>query len=162
VIAMAPSSGGTPLADEVLDGNIFETSVAWILGYLSDAVKQQRVGDMLIFNEELLLGSKGRPSLSVPFRVVVGTDVVASPFISYSYCNGYMHNSGLKLTQMYLDICSDGFLNCSSQTYAGEVWFYDEEKTEDRKTLSHNQSRHSCAGLDQILASALVTQGDEQ
>ena len=58
VIAIAPSSGGTFLADEVLSGGIFETSLAWLLGYISDAVKQQRVGDMMIYNEELLFGVK--------------------------------------------------------------------------------------------------------
>lgn len=159
VIALAPSSGGTPLADEVLNGGVFETSLAWLLGYLSDAVKQQRVGDMLIYNEELLLGSKGRPSLSVPFRVVVGTDVVASPFNSASYCNGYVLNSGLKLAKLYLDKCSDGYLNCADQAAAGEVWFQDIEKTQDGATLSHNQSRHSCFGLEKILISALASEG---
>ncbi|HAU1129441.1 TPA: hypothetical protein JBI08_03775 [Legionella pneumophila] len=159
VIAIAPSSGGTPLADEVLNGGIFETSLAWLLGYLSDAVKQQRVGDMLIYNEELLLGSKGRPSLSIPFKVIVGTDVYASPFSTSSYCNGYMLNSGLKIAKLYLNQCADGFLNCDSQAQAGEVWFYDIDKTDYNLPLSHNQSRHSCFGLDQILISALVNEG---
>lgn len=159
VIALAPSSGGTPLADEVLNGGVFETSLAWVLGYLTDAVKQQRVGDMLIYNEELLLGSKGRPSLSIPFKVIVGTDVLASPFSSNSYCNGYLLNSGLKLAKLYLDKCSDGFLNCSSQALAGDVWFYDIDKTENKAPLSHNQSRHSCMGLESILINALATEG---
>jgi hypothetical protein len=150
------------LADEVLGGGVFETSLAWLLGYLSDAVKQQRVGDMLIFNEELLLGGKGRPSLSTPFKVIVGTDVYASPFSSSSYCNGYLLNSGLKIAKLYLDSCADGFLNCSSQTSAGELWFYDTEKTENGIPLSHNQSRHSCFGLEQILISALATEGAVQ
>ena len=48
VIAIAPSSGGTPLADEVLNGGVFETSLGLAIRlYLADAVKQQRVGDML-------------------------------------------------------------------------------------------------------------------
>ncbi len=162
VIAIAPSSGGTPLADEVLNGGIFETSLAWLLGYISDAVKQQRVTDMLIYNQELLLGGKGRPSLSVPFKVIVGTDVYASPFSSSSYCNGYWHNSGLKIAKLYLDPCSDGFLNCSSQEEAGDVWFYDLDKTENNAPLSHNQSRHSCFGLDEILISALAAKGVAQ
>ncbi|MDP3270094.1 MAG: hypothetical protein Q8M40_13730 [Legionella sp.] len=159
VIAIAPSSKGTILADEVLNGGVFESSMAWLLGYRSDAVKQQRVGDMLIFNEEILLGGKGRPELSIPFRVIVGTDVHASPFASSSYCNGYFQNSGLKITRLYLDQCSDGFLNCTSQTEAGEVWFQDIDKTEDQKPLSHNQSRHSCFGLDKLLISALDKEG---
>ena len=32
-IALAPSSGGTPLADAVTTGNTFETTLGWILGY---------------------------------------------------------------------------------------------------------------------------------
>ena len=159
VIAAAPSSGGTPLADEVLNGGIFETSMAWLLGYISDAVRQQRVGDMLIFNQELLFGGKGRPSLPIPFKVIVGTDVFASPFSSSSYCNGYLYNSGLKIAKLYLDKCSDGFLNCSSQELAGNVWFYDVDKTENNAPLNHNQSRHSCFGLDQIIISALGREG---
>lgn len=159
VIALAPSSGGTPLADEVLNGGIFETSMAWLFGYLSDAVRQQRVGDMVIFNEELLLGGIGRPSLSTPFKVVVGTDVHASPFSSSSYCNGYMLNSGLKIAKLFLDECADGFLNCESQVHAGEVWFYDKDKTHDASPLSHNQSRHSCLGLEEILINAIAKKG---
>lgn len=162
VIAISPSSGGTPLADEVLNGGIFQTSVGWLLGYLCDAIKQQRVGDMLIYNEELLLGSKGRPSLPIPFKSVVGTDVKASPFSSASYCNGLMLNSGLKLTKLFLDPCSDGFINCSSQTTAGSIWFYDKDKTENNSPLNHNQSRHSCFGMDKILISAFATEGATQ
>lgn len=159
VIAIAPSSSGTVLADEAVGGGLFNAGVAWLLGYVSDAVKQQRVGDMLIFNEELLLGGKGRPAMSVPFKVIVGTDVAASPFSSSSYCNGYMLNSGLKLTKLYLDRCADGFLSCSSQKAAGNVWFFDKDKTQNKLTLSHNQSRHSCFGLDTILTNALKKQG---
>ena len=159
VIAIAPSSGGTPLADEVLGGGLFETSLAWLLGYLSDAVKQQRTGDMIIYNEELLLGGTGRPSLATPFKVIVGTDTLASPFSSNSYCNGFLLNSGLKIAKLYLDQCADGFLNCSSQIKAGDLWFYDKDKTENNAPLNHNQSRHTCFGLEQILVSALVTEG---
>lgn len=162
VIAIAPSSGGTPLADEVLSGGVFETSLAWLLGYLSDAVKQQRVGDMLIYNDELLLGGPGRPSLSTPFKVIVGTDVYASPFSKSSYCNGYLLNSGLKIAKLFLDKCADGFLNCTSQAQAGDVWFYDYTLTENNMPLSHNQSRHSCFGLENILISAFATQGAVQ
>ncbi|WED41820.1 hypothetical protein [Legionella cardiaca] len=159
VIAIAPSSGGTPLADEVMDGHSFESKVGWLLGYQNDSVKQQRVGDMALFNAELLFGTNGRPSLPVPFRVVIGTDVTASPISKASYCNGYILNTGLKITQFYLDDCSDGFLNCSSQALAGKVWFYDWQKTKDRIPLSHNQSRHACFGFEQILRKDLLAQG---
>lgn len=156
VIAIAPSSGGTLLADEIFHGGYFETNLAWLFDYASDALRQQRIGDMLIYNEELLFGTKNRPSLPVPFRVVVGTDVIASPFSNQSYCNGYLINAALKLSKLYLDDCSDGVLNCSSQASAGEIWFYDKDKTQDNGPLSHNQSRHSCLGFDKILSQALV------
>ncbi|MDI9818568.1 MULTISPECIES: hypothetical protein [unclassified Legionella] len=159
VIAIAPSSGGTPLADEVIDGNIFESGVGWLLGYRNNSVKQQRVGDMALYNSEILLGTAGRPSLPVPFRVVVGTDVTASPFSSASYCNGYLLNVGLKLTKIYLQKCADGFLDCWSQTAAGNIWFYDWQKTQAKLPLSHNQSRHSCFGFEQALRQDLVAQG---
>ena len=162
VIALAPSSGGTILADEVTNGGIFQTSLGWLLGYSSDAIKQQRIGDMILYNQELLFGGKHRPSLPVPFQVVVGTDVTASPISSASYCNGYLLNSGLKITRLYLNSCSDGLLNCNSQKAAGTLWFYDKDKTEDMNTLSHNQSRHSCFGLDKILASVLTSEGVAQ
>lgn len=159
VIAIAPSSGGTPLADEVMDGNIFESSLGWLLGYRNDSVRQQRVGDMALFNDELLLGTPGRLSLPVSFRTVIGTDVTASPFSSASYCNGYFLNAGLKITKIYLDKCSDGFLNCVSQKLAGDLWFVDINKTQDSIPLSHNQSRHSCFGLEHVLRDDLLSQG---
>jgi hypothetical protein len=157
VIAIAPSSGGTPLADEVMNGGILEAGLGWLLGYRSDSVKQQQVGDMAIFNEEVLLGTENRPSLIKPFYVIVGTDVTASPMNSASYCNGYFLNSALKVTKIYLDYCADGFLNCESQLAAGQLWFYDYQKTENATTLSHNQSRHNCFGLDKIVIPALLT-----
>lgn len=160
VIALAPSSGGTPLADEVIDGNYFTESVGWLLGYSNDSVKQQRVGDMALYNDQVLFGTKGRPSLPVPFRTVIGSDVAASPFSSSSYCNGYWLNTGLKMTRAYLDYCSDGFLNCTSQRAAGNVWFIDMQKTNDGLTLSHNQSRHNCFGLDEILRQDLRSEGE--
>ena len=98
----------------------------------------------------------------VPFRAVIGTAVTASPINANSYCNGYFLNSALKFTKLYLDECSDGFLNCHSQATAGDVWFYDKDKTIDQATLSHNQSRHACAGLDTILRQDLASQGDAQ
>lgn len=162
VIALAPSSTGTPIADLVLSGHVLGSNLSWLLGFQGDAIKQQRVGDMRIYNEELLFGTKGRPVLPVPFKAVVGTDVIASPLSSASYCNGYLLNSGLKISNLYLDKCADGFLNCSSQNAAGEVWFYDKDKLEHNLTLSHNQSRHSCFGMDKILISALGTKGAVQ
>lgn len=159
VIALAPSSAGSPLADLVLSGSVFNSSLSWLLGFQGNAIKQQRVGDMKIYNEELLFGTKGRPSLPVPFKAIVGTDVQASPLSSASYCNGYLLNSGLKISKLYLDKCADGFLNCSSQIAAGDVWFYDKDKLENNLTLTHNQSRHSCFGIDKILISAFAAKG---
>lgn len=160
VIAMAPSSQGTPLADETCYGGVFGTGLSWLLGYRNDAVRQQRIGDMFIFNEELLIGTEHRPSLTHPMKSIVGTNVAASPMSTSSYCNGYLLNTALKVTKIYLDKCSDGFLNCSSQEGAGDLWFRDIEKTTDQLTLSHNQSRHSCFGLEEILKNDLTGQGD--
>jgi len=151
VNAIAPSSSGTPLADDAIDGTVFEAAVGWLLGYTTNAVKQQRVGDMAIFNDTLLDGSEDKASLPKPFYVIVGTDVSASPISGHSYCGGYTLNLGLKVTKLYLDKCADGFLNCSSQAAAGTVWFYDQEKTDNQEQLNHNQSRTSCFGLDKIL-----------
>lgn len=159
IIAIAPSSGGTPLADEAMDGNVFEEGLGWLLGYRNDSVKQQRVGDMALFNDEILFGSPGRPSLPLPFRVIIGSDVTASPLSKASYCNGYLLNAGLRITQTYLDNCSDGFLGCDSQTAAGNIWFYDWQKTNDSIPLSHNQSRHTCFGFEKILSNDLYAQG---
>ncbi|KTD06754.1 hypothetical protein [Legionella jamestowniensis] len=162
IIAIAPSSAGTPLADLVIDGQSFESKVGWLLGYKNDSVKQQRIGDMSIYNGELLFGTSGRPSVPVPFRVIIGTDVTASPLSKASYCNGYLLNTGLKLTQVYLDNCSDGFLNCRSQAAAGKIWFYDWQKTKNQTPLSHNQSRHTCFGFEDIIRTDLIAQGGLQ
>lgn len=156
VIALTPSSGGTAIADLVLNGGSFGSKLSWLLGYNGDAVRQQRLGDMKIYNNELLYGTQGRPSLPVAFNVIVGTDVTASPFSTASYCNGYLLNSGLKISKLYLDKCADGFLSCDSQKAAGKVWFYDKEQTTNQLTLSHNQSRHSCFGMDKILLSTFA------
>lgn len=159
IIAMAPSSAGTPIADLVLNGGSIGSNISWLLGFQGDAIKQQRIGDMNIYNEELLFGTSGRPGLPRPFKTVVGTDVVASPLSTASYCNGYLLNSGLKITKLYLDKCADGFLSCSSQTAAGDVWFYDIDRLDNNFPLNHNQSRHSCFGMDNILINALATEG---
>jgi len=159
VIALAPSSGGTVLADMVIHGSSVTSNLAWLLGFHGDAIKQQREGDMAIFNEELLFGTKNRPALPVPFLAIVGTDVAASPFSGSSYCNGYLRNSGLKITKLYLEDCADGFLNCDSQTAAGKVWFYDKDKLDNNAILNHNQSRHSCFGIEKLLIKALEAHG---
>ncbi len=159
VIAVAPSSGGTPLADEVLSGGLFEEGVGWLLGYRNNAVKQQRVGEMARYNQEILMGGEGQPALAVPFKVVVGSSVAASPLSSASYCNGYFLNTALKVTKIYLDYCADGFLDCRSQEAAGEVWFYDREQMDNGNTLSHNQSRHTCFGMDRLLLNHLAAEG---
>jgi hypothetical protein len=87
---------------------------------------------------------------------VVGSDVDSSPFDSDSYCGGYWENVGLETTQNWLNSCSDGFLDCSSQSAAGSVWFMDKARTRDREPLSHNQSRRACFRLDTILRSDLM------
>ena len=151
VNALAPSSAGTPLADAVINGNVFETSLGWLLGYKSDAVRQQQVSWMAYYNGNYLYGTAGRPSLPKLFRSVVGTDVETAVWDPDSYCGGYAENVGLETTQWWLDSCSDGFLNCSSQSAAGSVWFKDKSKMAGSEPLSHNQSRRACFGLDTIL-----------
>ena len=151
VNALAPSSAGTPLADAVMNGNTFEQSLGWLLGYKSDAVRMQQVSWMATYNANNLYGTAGRPALPKPFRAVVGTEVESSPFDSDSYCGGYAANVGLEATQNWLNSCSDGFLNCSSQSAAGTVWFRDVTRTRDAEPLSHGQSRRNCFNLDTIL-----------
>jgi len=155
VTALAPSSAGTPLADAVMNGNVFESSLGWLLGYKTDAVRQQQTSWMAYYNANYLYGTAGRPALPVEFRTVVGTDVDSSPFDSDSYCGGYTENVGLETTQNWLSSCSDGFLNCSSQSAAGKVWFYDTSRMAGAEPLSHNQSRRACFGLDVILRNNL-------
>lgn len=151
VTALAPSSLGTPLANASIEGNGFEKSVGWLLGYKSDAVRMQQTHQMKIYNKNNLYGTSGRPALPKPFRVVIGTDVETNPFDGDSYCGGYQYNLGLEVTQNWLDSCSDGFLNCSSQAGAGTVWKYDYQFTKGREPLSHNQSRRKCFRLDTLL-----------
>jgi hypothetical protein len=106
---------------------------------------------MAYYNANWLLGTSGRPSLPKGFWNVVGTDVESAIWDSDSYCGGYLENVGLETTQNWLDSCSDGFLNCSSQNGAGSLWFYDKDRTKGREPLSHNQSRRKCFNLDVIL-----------
>lgn len=149
--ALAPSSLGTPLANAVIAGTTFEKSLGWLLGYKSDAVVMQQTDHMAYYNANWLFGTAGRPALPRELWAVVGTDVDSSPLDSDSYCGGYSLNVGLETTQWWLSSCSDGFLDCSSQSGAGYTWFYDDEYTYDGEPLSHAQSRRNCFGLDPIL-----------
>ena len=106
---------------------------------------------MATYNANNLYGTAGRPTLPKGFWSVVGTDVDSSPFDGDSYCGGYTENLGLETTQNWLNSCSDGFLNCTSQAAAGRVWFYDTSRMAGSEPLSHNQSRRKCFGLDVIL-----------
>ncbi|GAB2998728.1 lipase family protein [Psychrosphaera aestuarii] len=155
VIALAPSSGGTPLADAVVAGNSFEQSLGWLLGFGSDAVKQQQVSWMASYNANWLNGTPGRPALSAPFESVVGSDVDSAIWDGDSYCGGYQNQVALEVTQNWLDSCSDGFLNCSSQSLAGTVWFTDKSKTRGREPLSHQQSRRDCFNLPSLISNRI-------
>ena len=151
VNALAPSSAGTPLANAVIAGNVFETSLGWIVGQRNDAVRMQQTSWMASYNGNWLHGTAGRPALPKTFRSVVGTDVDSAIWDGDSYCGGYVENVGLETTQLWLNACSDGFLECSSQSAAGSVWFQDKARMADSEPLSHNQSRRACFGLDTIL-----------
>lgn len=151
VDAIAPSSAGTPLANAVMAGNVFESSLGWLLGYQNDAVRQQQTSWMAYYNQNYLLGTSGRPALPTGFWDVVGSNVDANPFSSAAHCGGYTDSVGLKITRAWLDDCSDGFINCTSASAAGQVWFYDTQATQGGNVLNHNQSRRACFGLDVIL-----------
>ncbi len=150
VNALAPSSAGTPLADAVTAGNVFESALGWLLGYKNDAVRMQQVSWMAQYNQNNLYGTSGRPTLPKGFWSVVGTDVASGIFSSNAYCGGYTQSVGLEITQNWLASCSDGFLNCTSQQAAGTLWFRDTSRT-GGKVLNHNQSRRDCFGLQNIL-----------
>ncbi|MBC6942802.1 MAG: hypothetical protein DWB45_08770 [Xanthomonadales bacterium] len=154
VNAIAPSSAGTPLANAVMAGNVFESALGWLLGYKSDAVRQQQTSWMAYYNQNNLYGTSGRPALPKGFWNVVGTDVVSAVWNSDSYCGGYSQSVGLEITQNWLASCSDGFIECSSATAAGSLWFYDKNRT-GGKVLNHNQSRRACFGLQNILRNDL-------
>ncbi|MEM7082131.1 MAG: hypothetical protein AAF465_05315 [Pseudomonadota bacterium] len=153
VYAVAASSLGTPLADAVTNGNVFEQSLGWLLGYASDAVRMQQVSWMAYYNAYWLLGTSGRPALPKPMTNIVGTDVETAFWDSDSYCGGYTLNLGLEFTQNWLNNCSDGFIDCSSQAGAGSDTLYDSAFTNE--PLSHNQSRRKCFGIDVLLRNAL-------
>jgi hypothetical protein len=154
VNALAPSSAGTPLADAVIAGNVFEAALGWLLGYQNDAVRQQQVSWMAHYNANNLYGTAGRPATPKGFWNVVGTNVSSAPWSSQAYCAGYTQSVGLEVTQNWLASCSDGFLNCSSQEAAGRRWFRDTSVT-GGNFLNHNQSRRNCFGLDTILRNDL-------
>lgn len=154
VNALAASSAGTPLADAVISGNVFESALGWLLGYQSDGVRMQQVSWMASYNANYLYGTAGRPSLPKGFWNVVGTDVSSAIWSSQAYCAGYFQSVGLEFTQNWLSSCSDGFLNCTSQRAAGLLWFNDVNRTGGR-FLNHNQSRRDCFGLDVILRNDL-------
>ena len=155
VNALAPSSAGTPLANAVINGNVFEGALGWLLGYQNDAVRMQQTSWMASYNGSWLYGTSGRPALPKAFRSVVGTDVDSAIWDPDSYCGGYAENVGLETTQNWLSSCSDGFLECSSQSAAGSVWFQDKARMRGSEPLSHNQSRRACFGLDTILRSEM-------
>ncbi len=155
VNALAASSLGTPLANAVMNGTVFEQALGWILGYQSDMVQMQQTHWMSYYNATWLYGTAGRPGLPKGFWNVVGSDVETAVWDPDSYCGGYTLNLGLEVTQAWLDNCSDGFLNCSSQAGAGSVWYYDTQFTQGSEPLSHNQSRRKCFGLDVILRNDL-------
>ena len=52
VNAIAPSSAGTPLANAVMAGNVFEASLGWLLGYQNDAVRQQQTSWMAYYTRK--------------------------------------------------------------------------------------------------------------
>lgn len=150
VNAIAASSAGTPLADAVMAGNVFESALGWLLGYKNDAVRQQQTSWMAYYNQNDLYGTRGRPALPKGFWAVVGTDVRSAIWSADSYCGGYAQNIGLEITQNWLSGCSDGFIECSSAAAAGNVWFQDVART-GGKPLSHAQSRRACFGLETVL-----------
>ena len=149
VTAIAPSSLGTKLADDAIDGNFFKKAIGWAVGNRNNATRMQRRGSMQYLNREWLYGTSGRPKLPVPFRVIVGTNVSAT---STWYCGDSWTDIALEGAQYFIEeSCSDGVLSCSSQKAAGELWFEDTERADWNYHLSHDQSRRGCFGLDKIL-----------
>jgi hypothetical protein len=64
---------------------VFETSVGWLVGYKSDAVRMQQTSWMASYNASNLYGTAGRPALPKQFRSVVGTDVDSAIWDGDSY-----------------------------------------------------------------------------
>ncbi|MEM6640676.1 MAG: hypothetical protein AAF610_12345 [Pseudomonadota bacterium] len=153
VVAIAASSKGTPLANAVISGTVFEAALGWILGYANDAVRMQQTSWMAYYNAYWLYGTSGRPGLPRPMINIVGTDVETAFWDPDSYCGGYALNVGLEFTQNWLASCSDGFIDCSSQAGAGSASIFDGSFTNE--PLSHNQSRRQCFGIDVVLRNRL-------
>jgi hypothetical protein len=151
VTAIAPSSAGTPLANAAINGNVFESAVGWLLGYKSDAVRQQQTDWMAFYNANYLLGTAGRPALPKTFKSIVGTDLYGGFWNPNAYCGGYTENAGLSVTRLWLEKCADGFIECKSANAAGSVWFNDVQRTNGGRHLSHNASRRDCFGLPEII-----------
>ncbi|MCA1779488.1 MAG: hypothetical protein LC637_08925 [Xanthomonadaceae bacterium] len=155
VNAVAASSLGTPLANAVMQGTVFESILGWILGFQNDAVRMQQTSWMAFYNANWLLGTAARPALPVGFWNVVGTDVSSFIFNQSGLCGGLQFQVALEITQAWLDNCSDGFLECTSQNGAGSLWFVDTWATNRGRVLSHHQSRRACHDLDVILRNDL-------
>lgn len=116
---------------------------------------------MAVYNQDWLKGTAGRPSLSTHTYNISGSDVDISPTDtewiggwlpvpvpdSSPFCGGLHLNTGLKITRQWLNDCSDGFVNCSSQEAVG-FKHRDTSFTDDDEPLSHNQSRRKCFGVD--------------
>ncbi|MEO1576298.1 MAG: hypothetical protein AAFU65_15230, partial [Pseudomonadota bacterium] len=145
--------GGTPLANAVISGTVFEAALGWLLGYANDAVRMQQTSWMAYYNANWLYGTSGRPALPRYMINIVGTDVETAFWDPDSYCGGYTLNVGLEFTQNWLNSCSDGFIDCSSQAGAGNASIYDGSFTNE--PLSHNQSRRQCFGIDVLLRNRL-------
>jgi hypothetical protein len=155
VDALAPSSLGTPLADAVMHGTKFETSLGWLLGYGNDAVAQQQTASMAWYNDNYLLGTAGRPPLPVPLWATIGSDVDSNPLDHDSWCGGYALNVGLEITQNWLADGSEGIIEWKTAAGEGTPFAYDYEFTVGGEALSHAQSRRDCFGLADMLAGEL-------
>lgn len=155
--AIAPSSSGTALANAAVTGTAFESAVAWLLGYVGDAIKQQQTSWMSTYNANNLYGTTGRPALLANFWVIAGGGVNVTPTSDSGTCGGYDLQMGLKTTNGWLSGSADGFLTLVSQKSAGLFWFEDKDLTNNRWTLSHNQSRRGCHHLDVIIKADLNT-----
>jgi hypothetical protein len=156
VYAIAPSSAGTALANAAVTGTAFESAVAWLLGYVGDAIKMQQTSWMTTYNANNLYGTTGRPALGT-FWVIAGGGVNVSPTSASGTCGGFDLQMGLKTTNGWLSGSADGFLTVASQMAAGSFWFEDKTLTNNRWTLSHNQSRRGCHHLDVIIRADLDT-----
>ena len=115
----------------------------------------QTLANMAFLNANWLLGTSGRPSLPARFINLVGSDVDSAIWDLDSYCGGYEQSVALEITQNWLNSCSDGFLDCSSQEGVVDITFIDKNLSIDREPLHHNQSRRPCFGLDVRLRDAL-------